>query len=139
MNSNYCDTCKKQTFTNPDREIVQEEKEIEFEVPTPVKVGFDKKTKKELFEIQMIKQKKIIKKPKMTYHRVMDQNTGEVIKRPIPEAIYKQPLTVFIRLKVGGDIIQRDFCEECVQGGHDKAKEIFEAAEKLWSLLEEVK
>jgi hypothetical protein len=139
MNSNNCDTCGKRTFTNPDRETVYEEEEVEFEAPMPVQVGIDKKTKKELFEMQMVKQKKTIKKPKMTYQRVMDRNTGKIVKHPIPEVIYKQPRTAYFRLKIGGDIIQRDFCEECIKGGNRKAREIFETAEKLWSLLEEVK
>ena len=136
MNINNCDTCNKKTYMNPDREIVQEDRTIEYEIPVPVKAGVDKATGKDVFIMEMQKQTKTIQKPVMTYQRRMDAITGKIVKHPVPKIIYKQPLTVFVRLKIGGDIIQRDFCEECIKGGNEKAKEIFEQAEKLWDLLE---
>jgi len=139
MNSNNCDTCDKKTFVNPDRETVYESEDIDFELPIPVKQGKDKETGADLYTIENKKQTKTIKKPVMTYQKRMDQNTGKIVKYPIAEVKFLQPLTVFIRLKLGGDIIQRDFCEECIRGGNEKAKEIFETAEKLWSLLEDMK
>lgn len=134
MNNQNCDTCAKKTFPvlNPndptEMKAITEEKEFEQEVPIP---DPNDPTK-------VIKGKKKFKKtvPVMSFEKRQNMINGKVTKVPIPKFVDLKPRTYFIRLKLGGEIVQRDFCLDCLKGGNRQAAKIFEKAKELFELLE---
>lgn len=134
MNTQQCDTCGKKTFpvlnpNDPNEMIpVTEEKEFEQEINQ-----IDKNDPKKIIKVKQ-KFKKIVSV--MTFEKRQNAITGKIEKIPMPKFIDKKARTYWIRLKVGGEIIQRDFCLDCLNGGNRQASVIFKKAKELFELME---
>lgn len=92
-----CDICNKETTLYPEGEPLMETKEVSVEVPNlseqPVEVPITEQAFK-----QFKRQNPVTKKK-------------EWVKKPLFK--YSTPKTVLIQIKVDGETVTRDFCEEC--------------------------
>jgi len=70
--------------------------------------------------------------PVMTEMRRQDPQTGEVRKVPVPKMVDLFPRAYLLRLCVGSESLQRDFCKECLEALRPQ----FDA---LWRELENIK
>lgn len=104
MNSWNCDGCGKQTFLNPQVEMLFDEDK-------------DKK-----------------KVPRMTTIKSMDFSTGQMVERQVQETRDLQPRCYIVKLNAGPvQTIQRDFCEECYKKILDPVNSLWKALESFGS------
>lgn len=113
-----CDDCGIETTLNPEREPVPD-------MDNPV---IDPKTKKPL-----INQKtgKPVYHQKLKKQKYQHPITGEMIEREIPEFRDLQERAYIVRLKIGDEVIQRDFCKKCLDKRLPDFKATFESLEKV--------
>jgi len=109
-----CDICGKQTFINPPVEFLTEEKEF--------------KTKDEKGKTKKIKQTV----PKMATMKRQNSQTGKIEDVPIQDMKDLKPRTYIVRLEIGRELIQKDFCKECLG-------KVLPEIKQLWNKLESIK
>jgi len=70
--------------------------------------------------------------PVMTELRRQDAQTGQIRKIPVPKMLDLFPRAYLLRLNVGSESVQRDFCRDCLE----TLRPEFDA---LWLKLENIK
>jgi len=119
MNYFKCDRCGKETKLSPKCEPVFEEKEVE----KVVKIG--KIVKKEE------KIRKIEKVPVMVDMLRQNSATGEMQRYQVQKVKDLEPRAHIVRLTLGQESIQKDFCTECLDMCKSKLLE-------AWDFLMEI-
>ena len=113
-----CDDCGKETHVNPMTEPV----------PDMKKPVIDPKTKQHMINPATGKP---VYHQKLTKQKYQHPISGEMIERDIPEVKFLQPKCYIVRLKIGDEVIQRDFCKECLDKRLDAFKETFKSLEEI--------
>ncbi|GEM_PF-3420888 len=128
-----CDICGKQTLVNPPTEQVVEEVTREIQVPSTVEkevVEAGQKRMKKTVEFQT--QTVTEKIPKMAKMKRQDPFTGEVQDVDVPELKDLKPRAYLVNLNVGHEMIQKDFCKECLE-------KVMPEVQALWDKLASIK
>ena len=114
--SNYfhCDICGTATLLHPPYEPIFEEKEVEVKNPlTGEVVG-----------------KSLQNVPVTVKQKILNPQTGKLEFQNVQALKYLKPKTHLVILQVGGEQIQRDFCEKCYK------EKINPSIKATWDFLE---
>ena len=140
-----CDICAKDTHVHPPVEHVFEEKEVEqpevytedTEVELPAADPHDatKTIKvKKVISVPKTRMKKVIQRtPKMGVMKRQNAQTGIVEDIAIQETKDLQPRAYIVRLHIGQEHVQRDFCLECLNS------QILPKLKEVWDQLAAIK
>ena len=121
----HCDLCGQSTHVNPPTEQMFEEREIVVDTPE-IKIVDGKQV------LDMVKKKVTQKVPKIAKMKRQNMHTREVEEIDIPMMKDLAPRAYLMRIMVGSDELQRDFCKDCL----DSVMPEFKA---LWDKLEQIK
>lgn len=129
-----CDLCGKQTFMNPAAKPVFEQQGVKT-VPR-----LDPETKKPLVKIVDGKPELLVDEvpnmvPVMEKMRRQNLHNGTIEEIPVQKIEYLEEPAVLVKLKVGHENIQRDFCRECLN--KYCGAEIKQLMDKLWTIQAE--
>lgn len=123
----HCDCCGKITYLNPPTKQVMEDKEVTVQYQDVAMV--DEKP------IMVLKTKTVIQSvPATTIMRRQHHQSGDVEEVQIPLIEDLKPRTYIVRLSIGGELIQKDFCKECIEKPNIKS-----AIKMLWDSLAAIK
>lgn len=123
----HCDLCSKATHVNPPTQQVFEEREIEVDTPE-IKIVDGNQV------LDMVKKKVTQKVPKLAKMKRQNLYTREVEEIDIPMMKDLSPRTYIMRVMVGSDEIQRDFCLECLDSVMPEFKALWDKLEKIKSV-----
>ena len=101
-----CDVCGKDTWVNPPTETIFEEIEVD---------------------------KKKVKVPKKITAKTQDPFTGEIKDIPIHAQRDLKPRAYMVKLSIGGESVQRDFCKECLEHFKPELNGLFDRLAKVES------
>jgi len=135
-----CDICGKSTHINPpveyqfteEKVMVPTGKEVEkeFEVPDPKDPR--KKIKQMMKTIEVVNVEQVVRKPKMAVMKRQNHQSGEIEDIPIQEIKDLEPRAFIVRLTLGQEQVQRDFCRDCLE------KEIVPHVKHVWDMLAKI-
>lgn len=131
-NSFQCDICTKTTYINPPSEPQWEEHKVEVSVPYTEDVPDPDVPSKFSKVLKYKNETQITRLPKLTKMRRQNAQTGEVEEVPIQDIKDLQPRAYLIRLMVGNEVLQKDFCKECLET-------IMPQIQALWDKMASIK
>lgn len=127
-----CDLCGEITYINPPVELLFDEEITEMDVPfvKSTKIGSDGKPINKIgFEKKIVKNKV----PKMTTMKRQNPINMEMEEIPIQDQIDLKPRAYIVRLFVGQEGIQKDFCKLCLDTIMPEIKALMNKLEKIRS------
>lgn len=133
-----CDICQKRTVLNPQVEHLFEEKEFEVDVPvtTETEVEVDTqdggKAMVKRLNIDARKEKRTVRSPKMATMKRQNIHSGVIEDIPIHETRDLSPRTYIVRLTIGNETVQRDFCRDCLS-------DLMPGLKTMWTQLSAIK
>ena len=110
----HCDKTGRQTYINPPQETVMQE------------------VKDDKGKVVLGPDKQPIMEPVMVEIDWQNPETGVVEKKKVPKVKYLKEKAYIVRLRVGDQLIQRDFCEEGLQ-------HLQPELDALWKKMKEMK
>lgn len=137
-----CDMCGKDTQVNPPTKPVTEKKTVVVDIPDPDHVKtLSQEDQTRLMAEYVAKTYKGPTKelkheqdvPVMKTMKRQNAQTGEIEDIPVQEIKDLSPRTYITQLTVGPEMIQKDFCKDCL------TKEILPILQPLWDKLASVK
>lgn len=125
-----CDICGEATYINPTSEPLWDEHKLEVSVPfTEDEIGEDGQKRKVLkYKVET----QITRVPKLTHMKRQNAQTGVIEEVPVQDVKDLQPRAYIIRLTVGAESIQKDFCKKCLQT-------VMPQIQALWDGLAKIK
>jgi len=128
----HCDICGKSTYLHPQSEPIFEEITTEVKLPYTVEIEDPNQPGVMIKTIEYRVETQTQKVPKITYFKRQNINTGDIENVPIQDIKDLQPRAYLVRLNLGQETIQKDFCKECL-------KDVLPDAQALWDKLAAIK
>jgi hypothetical protein len=127
-----CDICGKTTTLYPPTEPLWDEHKVEVSLPYTEEEPDPNNPARKVKVLKYKTETQVTKVPKLSHIKRQNATTGEVEEIPIQDVKDLQPRTFFVRLNIGQETIQKDFCKECLS-------EVMIEAQALWDKLASIK
>jgi len=132
MNKWHCDICCKETFLNPPTEPQFDEVPVEIDEPVLDAKGNVTEDPDNPGKAVLRKKTIIQKTPRMGIMKQQDVFTGKVVDVPVQVQKDLALRAIIVKIKVGYDSIQRDFCPTCLENYcGPEVKALWQKLEKL--------
>lgn len=123
MNTFKCDKCEKETFLYPPTELVWEEIKIEVPVPYTEEIEVEGKVEKVVkFKTEYQTQKT----PKLITTKRLNPFTHKYEEFQTQEVKDLKPRAYLVRLSIGDEVIQKDFCVDCLSEVKQELKQVWD-------------
>lgn len=125
----HCDSCGKETHLNPPVEMLWDNVETEIDVPYTEEIE-DPENPGSMKKVVLFKKETHTEPvPRLTHMKVQNGQTGEVEDLEIQDSVDLKPRAYLLRLSVGNETIQKDFCKECLDSV------VLKESKALWDKL----